>query len=105
MYGINYQQSVYMIVYTIILLKSVEVSKLQVAILARSSQEMSQTVRIVWKHILSQVRVSVGLAIFVYAKNTQNLGKPDRPGMYLFEWSNDAHCRQRNGPSRLGAQR
>ena len=33
-------------IYTIILLKSVEVSKLQVAILARSSREMSQTVRI-----------------------------------------------------------
>ena len=32
--------------YTIILLKSVSVSKLQVAILARSSREMSQTVRI-----------------------------------------------------------
>ncbi len=48
-------------------LKSVEVSKLQVAILARSSWEMSQTVWIVmsqtvcivWKHILSQVCVSV----------------------------------------------
>ena len=34
-------------IYTIILLKSVEVSKLQVAILARSSREMSQTVCVV----------------------------------------------------------
>ena len=34
-------------------------SKLQVAILARSSREMSLTVRIVWKYILSRVRVSV----------------------------------------------
>ena len=33
-------------IYTIILLKSVAVSKLQVAILARSSREKSQTVRI-----------------------------------------------------------
>ena len=32
--------------YTVILLKSVGVRKLQVAILARSSREMSQTVRI-----------------------------------------------------------
>ena len=32
--------------YTIILIKSVAISKLQVAILARSSREMSQTVRI-----------------------------------------------------------
>ena len=32
-------------IYNIILLKSVAVSKLQVAILARSSREMSQTVR------------------------------------------------------------
>ena len=35
------------IIYTIILLKSVEVSKLQVAILARSPRVMSQTVCIV----------------------------------------------------------
>ena len=35
------------------------VSKLQVAILARSSREMSQIVRIDCRHILSQVRVSV----------------------------------------------
>ena len=34
-------------------------NKLQVAILARSSREMSQTVRIDWKHTLSRVRVSV----------------------------------------------
>ena len=34
------------IIYILILLKSVGVSKLQVAILARSSREMSQTVRI-----------------------------------------------------------
>ena len=33
-------------IYTIILLKSVAVRKLQVAILARSSRKMSQTVRI-----------------------------------------------------------
>ena len=47
------------IIYTIILLISVGVRKLQVAILARSSREMSQTVRIDWQYILSRVRVSV----------------------------------------------
>ena len=64
---------------------------------------MSQTVRIDWKHIMSRVRVSVRPSNFLYAKNTQNLGKPDRRRVCLFEWSSDAHCRQRNGPSRLGA--
>ena len=44
-----------------------------------------------------------GLAIFVFAMNAQNFGKPDRPRMCLFEWSSDAHCRQWNRPSRLGA--
>ena len=45
------------IIYTIILLKSVTVRKLQVAILGRSSQEMSQTIE--WQYILSRVHVSV----------------------------------------------
>ena len=51
-------------IYTIILLKSVGVNKLQVAILVRSSREMSQTVRIDWKHILSRVRVSFRPRVF-----------------------------------------
>ena len=59
-------------IYTIILLKSVGVSKLQVAIHAQSSREMSQTVRIDWKHILSRVRVSVRPSNFFIRKNTQN---------------------------------
>ena len=45
------------------------------AIVARSSREMSLTVRIVWKHIMSRVRVSVRPSNFVYAKNIQNLGE------------------------------
>ena len=66
-------QTLIMIIYTIIiLLKSVAVSRLQVAILARLSREMSQTVRIDWKHILSRVRISVRLEILLYVKNTQN---------------------------------
>ena len=48
------------------------VSKLQVAIIARSSREMSQTVRIDRKHILSRVRVSFRHSIYLYAKNPQN---------------------------------
>ena len=49
----------------------VTVRKLQVAILAGSSREMSLTDRIVWKHILSRVRVSVQPRIFLYAKKHQ----------------------------------
>ena len=54
---------------------SVGVRKLQVAILARSSREMSLTVRIVGQYILSRVRVSVRPSIFLYAKIPQNLGE------------------------------
>ena len=57
-------------IYTIILLKSVAVRKLQVAILARSSREM---------YILSRIRVSVRPSNFVYAKNTQRLSR--RPSL------------------------
>ncbi len=57
------------IIYTIILLKSVAVHKLQVAIIARSSQ----TVRIDWQHLLSRDRASVRPSNFFYPKNTQNV--------------------------------
>ena len=67
-------QTVY--IYTIICLKSVAVRKLHVAILAPSPRETSQTDRIVWKHILSWVRVSVRPRIFLYAKKTQNHSRP-----------------------------
>ena len=43
---------------------SVDVRRLQVAILARSPREMSQTDRIVWQYILSRVRISVRPSIF-----------------------------------------
>ena len=43
---------------------SVGVSKLQVAILARSSREMYQTVHIDWQYILSWVRVSIRPSTF-----------------------------------------
>ena len=51
--------SLTIIIYTIILLKSVAVRKLQVAILARSSREISQTARIDCRPFLSRVRISV----------------------------------------------
>ena len=80
-----------MYIYIIILLKSVGVSKLQVAILARSSREMSQTVRIDWKHILSRVRVSVRPSNFFIHEQHPKLSRiPSRPDQCLFEWR--GHC-------------
>ena len=46
--------------------------KLQVAIIARLSREMSLTVRIVGQYILARVRVSIRPSIFLFAKNIQN---------------------------------
>ena len=60
-------------IYTIIRHKSVDVRKLQAAILTRSPREMSQTDRIVWKHILSRVRVSVRPRIFYTRKKNQTI--------------------------------
>ena len=68
---------------------SVGVRKLHVAILARSSREMSQTVRIVWQYILSRVRVSVWPSIFLHAKNTQNLGETGLPGPVFISMTSD----------------
>ena len=54
------------IIYTMILLKSVvAVSKRQVAILARSSRGISQTVHINCRSFLSRVRISVQPSKFV----------------------------------------
>ena len=66
-----------LLVYTIILIKSacLSISKLQVAILARSSREMSQTVRIDYRSFLSRVRISVRPSNFFYAKNTHKLSR------------------------------
>ena len=64
-------------IYTIILLLkvclSVSVRKLQVAILARSSREMSLTVRIVCSTSSHEFVCQIGLAFVLYAKNTQYL--------------------------------
>ena len=58
-------------IYAIIRHKSVELRKLQLAILARSPREMTQTDRILPRYILSRVRVSVRPRIFLYVKNPQ----------------------------------
>ena len=55
----------------------VAVSKLQVAILARLSMEISQTVRIDWQYILSRVRVSVRPSnVFIREKHTKAISRP-----------------------------
>ena len=65
---------------------SLVVCKLQVAVLARSPREMSQTVRIDWQHfLLSRVCVSI-----FYTWNTpKNSRKPCRPRKCLFQWTSD----------------
>ena len=57
-----------LIIYPIICLKSVDVRSLQVAILAQSPREMSQTDRILPRYFLSRVRISIRHRIFLYAK-------------------------------------
>ena len=53
------------------------VRRLQVAILARSPREISQTDRILPRYFLSRVRVSVRPRIFLYAKKLPNHSRPD----------------------------
>ena len=60
-----------LLIYTIIRHKYVAVRKLQVAIIARSPRELSQTDRILPRYILSRVRISVRPRIFLYAKKPQ----------------------------------
>ena len=76
-------------IYTIIFLKYIAVRKLQVAILARSYREMSQTVCIDCQYILWRVRVSVRPSIFYTRKTPKTSGEPGRPGECLFEWTTD----------------
>ena len=87
-----------------ILLKSVGVRKRQVTILAKSSREMSVTVRIVGQYILSRVRVSVRPCNFfireIHPKPRVNLVVSAcltlNDSATGYEW-------QRSGASRLGA--
>ena len=63
--SIQHRAIVVLFIYTIILLSlSVAVRKLQVAILAQSSREISQTVCIDCHSFLSRVRISVGPSNF-----------------------------------------
>ena len=75
-------------IYPIICLKSVDVRRLQVVILALSPRDMSQTNRILPSYILSRVRVSVRPRIFFTRKNR----KPQSPAYF------DPRCgdKQRN---------
>ena len=81
---------------------SVNVHKRQVAILARSSREMSQTVRIDWRYILSRVRVSVRPSNFFICKNTQNLGETGS-STPLFIWMKQRPAIDRQRNQRKGA--
>ena len=77
--------------YTIILHKSVCLSvgvrKLQDAILARSSREMSLNDRIVWQYILSRVRVSVRPSNFcIREKPPNSQGNRVAKACCLFQW-------------------
>ena len=75
-------------IYPIICLKSVDVRRLQVVILALPPREMSQTDCILPRYILSRVCISVRPRIFLYAKNR----KPQSPAYF------DPRCgdKQRN---------
>ena len=93
---------------TISISMSVSVRKRQVAILARSSREMSLTVRIVWLYILARVRVSVRRRIFYTRKTSIRPNyrdrRPSRPRGYSLEWPSDASkcCQRRSWLSAVG---
>ena len=84
-------------IYTIICLKCVGVSRLQVAILARSPRAMYLTDRILPRYILPRVRVSGRPIIFFIREKTPNQTRPHvlsalRPDKQL-------HWKLRNRPS------
>ena len=69
------------------------ISKLQVAILARSSREMSQTVHIDWKHNLSRVRVSIRpRKKFIREKHPKLSRIPSRPRIVYLNEAATGHC-------------
>ena len=91
-------------IYTIILLKSVCLSvgvrKRQVAILARSSREISQTVRIDWQYILSRVRVSVRPSMcftFIRENPPKTIAKTDPHASVC--WMNQRVTHRKGSPS------
>ena len=76
-------------IYTIICLKYIVIRKLQAAILARSPREISQTDRIVWKHILSRVRVSVRPRSCFIREKPKPIVNTESPACCLFQWFTD----------------
>ena len=71
---------------------SVAVSNLQVAILARSSREMYQTVCIDWKHFLSRVHILVRPRhFFIREKHPKTIANTESPA-----WSPAPHDRPRD---------
>ena len=65
---------------------SVGVRKLQVAILARSSREMSLTVRIVW-HPVTSSSLRVRPSIFLYVKNIHKPSRRPSLAQVSIEWN------------------
>ena len=77
------------------------VRKMQVGILARSSREMSLTVPIVWQYILSRVRISVQPSNFCIREKHPKPWEIVSPAG-VFKWmASDLHCRQRTGRHRI----
>ena len=79
-----------MIIYTIILLKSVGVRKRQVAILARSSREMSQLFVSTDSTSCHEFASQFGLAFFVYARNIHKLSRKPTLAHLAVEWTSGA---------------
>ena len=65
-------------IYSIICLKSVDVRRMQFAILSQSPREMALTDRILPRYFLSRVRVSIRPRFFLYAKKNQTSPRPGR---------------------------
>ena len=94
-YNIQQVISFSQLIYTIIPLKYVGVRKLQVAILARSSREMSLTVSRAYRMLVSSGSTScqefasqLGLAFFfVYAKNSHKLSRKPILAHLAVEWT------------------
>ena len=71
-------------IYHIICLKSVDVRRMQLEILAQSPPEMSQTDRILPRYFLSRVRVSIRPRIFYTTKNPEPVARsPTGPVAYF----------------------
>ena len=72
---------------------------MQVAILARSSREMSLNYS--YRLTVHELASQFGLAIFYTRKTSKTSGKSGRQFVCRFEWPATGLCRMRSGPSRL----